>query len=330
MPALLVENVRSGTVESVHRVCTAVVTANNRLVASSGDPGLVTFARSAIKPFQALPLVKDGVQQRFDITSQELALACASHNSQTDQVELVRSFLDRIGCSEQDLACGPHRPLGASYSVPSLDPQLLARPSPLASNCAGKHTGMLALALHHGWNKRGYEESSHPVQRRVKRELASWVSMDEAEIGEGTDGCGVVAFALPLSRMALGMARLVERAGEPESTIVAAMVEYPHLVAGERRLGTELMRAYRGQVIVKVGAEGVYLAALSERCIGVALKVEDGDPRAAMVALIAVLEQLGLDPSPSSLLPRFAELPIQNTRGRTVGSLRPKGGLSFV
>src|SRR2546426_12825577 len=106
-----VEQIRGGVVESSHTVHAAVVDREGRLVASAGDPDLITFWRSAAKPFQAVPLVEDGVVERFGLERQDLALACASHSSEPGQVALVREFLQRIGCSERDLMCGAHRPL---------------------------------------------------------------------------------------------------------------------------------------------------------------------------------------------------------------------------
>src|SRR6059036_2645290 len=111
-----VEQLRGGWVETVHDVHVAVVDASARLVARAGDPDLVTFWRSAAKPFQALPLVADGVAGRFGLGSEELAIACASHSSEPRQVDLVREFLKKVGCRERDLLCGPHPPLSEAVA----------------------------------------------------------------------------------------------------------------------------------------------------------------------------------------------------------------------
>jgi L-asparaginase II len=327
---IVVESTRSGVIESVHRVSAAVVRSNGDLYARSGDADLVTFMRSTAKPFQALPLVQDGAAERFDIAAEEIALACASHSSEKSQVQIVRRFLTRLDFTEDDLACGPHQPLGLSFAVPPLEADALEQPAPLASNCSGKHTGMLALARFHGWSTAGYNAAGHPVQQRIKRELSRWIGIAESDIAEGVDGCTAVTFAIPLSRMALALTRLVHSTGEPERTIVRAMTQHPHLVAGRNRLGTELMRAYPGGLLVKVGAAGVYLAAIVDSGLGIALKVEDGDAKAAMSALVHVLGQLDLDPAPASVVPHFAEFPVLNTRGAAVGAMRATGDLTIV
>jgi L-asparaginase II len=330
MTQLMVESARSGILESAHRVSVAVVSANGELHASSGDPDLVSYMRSTAKPFQSLPLAQDSVVERYDITAAELALTCASHNSEKTQVEAVRVFMDRLDLTQDQLACGPHAPLGRLFSIPPLDQELIAKPCPLSSNCSGKHTGMLALAKHHGWETEGYNKSGHPVQQRIMQEMVRWTGMKESEIGQGVDGCTAVSFAIPISRMAVALTRLVESNGEPERTIVSAMMHNPELVAGRNRLGTELMLAYPGELVVKVGAEGVYIAALKERGLGVGLKVEDGDSKAAMTALVHVLDQLELDPLPSTVVPQFAEMPVLNTRREPVGHTRTVGKLSFL
>jgi len=325
-----VEQLRGGWVEAVHDVHVAVVDSTGRLVARAGDPELVTFWRSAAKPFQALPLVEDGAAERFGLTGEELALACASHSSEPGQVARVRELLGKIGCSERDLLCGPHPPLSDrvahDYQTRGL------RLTPVYSNCSGKHAGMLALARHHGWPTEFYTRLEHPVQQRCLAEVSRWTEVPAADIKTAVDGCGVVCYGLPLKNMAVAYAKLGSRepgAGSssplpaPCSRIVEAMLRHPELIAGEGRPCTEMMRAHPGRVIVKVGAEGVYCALLIQAGLGVALKVTDGHAIASALAMAGALEELGLRPRPPSLTAR----PTVNTRGETVGELRVNGGL---
>ena len=311
---MIVELRRGSVVESRHQVHVAVVDGDGALVAHAGDPGFVTFWRSAAKPFQAMALVADGVGERFPLTSEDLALICASHSSEPAQVAKVRDMLQKIGCSERDLLCGPHRPL--SEAVAKDYETRGVRLTAVYSNCSGKHTGMLALAKHHGWPTEFYTRLEHPVQQRCLEEVSRFSDVPKEAIGVGVDGCGVACFALPLRNMALAYTRL-------QPAVLAAMVMHPELIAGEGRPCTEMMRAHPGRVLTKVGAEGVYSALLTREKLGVALKVEDGHSVASALALAAVLEQLGLRPQPESLRAR----PTQNSRGETVGEMRVSGGL---
>ena len=309
-----VENRRGSVVESRHIVHVAVVDGNGRLVASAGNPDLVTFWRSAAKPFQAQPLVEDGVVERFGLKRQDLALACASHSSEPAQVALVREFLERAQCTERDLMCGPHRPL--SEAVAKDYETRGVRLTAVYSNCSGKHTGMLALAKHHGWPTEFYARVEHPVQQRCLKAVAEYTDVPAKEIGVAVDGCGVACFALPLRNMALAYTRI-------PSAILEAMVVHPELIAGEGRPCTEMMRAHPGRIVVKVGAEGVYSASLIREGLGVTLKVEDGHSLASALAIATVLAELGLKPQPAWLLTK----PITNSRGETVGEMRVNGGL---
>ena len=312
---MLVENLRGSVVESRHQVHVAVVDSAGTLVAQAGNPDLITFWRSAAKPFQALPLVEDGVVERFGLRRQDLALACASHSSETAQVALVREFLQRVECSERDLMCGPHRPL--SDAVAKDYETRGVRLTAVYSNCSGKHTGMLALAKHHGWPTEFYARIEHPVQQRCLKSVSDYTGVPVAELGVAVDGCGVACFALPVRQMALAYTRL-------DGPILEAMTLHPELIAGEGRPCTEMMRAHPGRVVTKVGAEGVYSALLVREGLGVALKVEDGHSVASVLAIAAVLAELGLKPQPASLLRRT----ITNSRGETVGEMRVSGGLA--
>jgi L-asparaginase II len=316
-----VEVWRGGLVESIHRASVAVVDAAGRLRASAGAPGLVAFARSAVKPIQALPVVEDGAVDQFGLTEQELALCCASHSGETRHVEAARSMLHKVGLEEEALACGPHAPWYGPAAEALRDAGVV--PGRVHNNCSGKHVGMLALARVHGWPVAGYQELQHPVQRRLLREIARWTGSIDEEIPTAVDGCGVVTYALTLQAMAGAFARMAAaaRAGDTVvSRVVHAMVRWPEYVGGTGRLCTQVMRAVGGRIFAKVGAEGVYCAGIPGAELGVALKVEDGATRAAEPLLLAVLKALGLlSDDEMGGLARYAEPDIENTRHERVG-----------
>jgi L-asparaginase II len=331
---LRVEATRGPLSESVHDVSAAVVHADGRLFASSGNPGHVTWWRSAAKPFQAMPLVEDGVAERFGLGESELALACASHSSEAVHLEAVDRFMAKVGVTEADLACGIHPPISPEVAKAVLCG--ISTMTPKWSNCSGKHTGMLALAKHHGWPLAGYNASGHPVQDRILDVLTQWTDVHRDAIAIAPDGCTAACFAIPLRNMALAYARLGASEEAAPRRLTHAMMKHPFLVAGTGRLCTDLMAAWPGDIIAKVGAEGIYCAALRWLGLGVALKVMDGHGPASAVALVEVIRQVlergaRANSAAHSLVPlaAYARLPIVNTRGTVTGELRPAGSLRF-
>lgn len=329
-----VEATRGPLTESVHRISVAVVDAGGGLLASAGDPGHVTWWRSAAKPFQAMPLVQDGVTTRFGLGAPELALACASHSSEPAHLEAIDRFMEKTGVRESDLSCGVHPPISPEVAKSVQCGSVTMTPK--WSNCSGKHTGMLALAKHHGWPLAGYHAEGHPVQDRILEVITAWTGVNRSAIGIAPDGCTAACFALPLRNMALAYARLGATEEAAPLEVTRAMMAHPFLVGGSGRLCTDLMAGWPGNIIAKVGADGIYCAALRWLGVGIALKVEDGDGRASQVALLEVIRQVLARRTPANAkvyslepLASYARASIVNTRGTVTGELRPAGALQF-
>src|SRR5215217_4403180 len=307
--------------ESYHRVHAAVVDAKDRMVGVSGDPALVTFWRSCAKPFQAMPLVESGGFDRYGWGDEQLALVCASHGGEPEHVAIVEAMLQTLGLEEGDLACGPHDPLSPRGAKIARD--CGARIRRTHNNCSGKHTAMLALALHKGWPIEGYERPDHCVQKAMLNQVALWTGLIPSQVEVAVDGCGAAVFGLPLDKMARAYARLgaaAQRGEEVPARIANAMGLNPFLVGGTERLDSLIIEATGGRVITKVGAEGVHSAVILDRGIGLALKVEDGNPRAQQPALIKLLQDLDALPSPlPANLEELLRKPVKNSRGEIVG-----------
>jgi L-asparaginase II len=321
---------RGRHIESSSPVDVAVVDAAGRVVAGSGDAARRTWWRSAAKPFQAAACLRDGAADRYGFDDEALALACASHSSEDAHLVVARRMLAACGAVEDELACGGHPPL--SPRVHDALVRAGVTPTPLYSNCSGKHAAMVALARHHGVVVAGYERPAHLVQQRALAEVlaATGVARDDVDIAG--DGCRAATFFVALSAMARAWARLATDDDPVLARLRRAMVAHPHLVAGSDRACTRILRGAAGRVVVKVGAEGVYCAALPERGLGVALKVHSGDGRCAPVALAGVLaqldERLGLG-LPHDEWRGLASPAVHDTRGDVVGALEAHGALVF-
>lgn len=281
---------RGDTVESRHTVH-AVAVRDGVVVAEAGDGGLLCFLRSAAKPIQALPVVR----ARPDLDDREIAIATASHLADPHQIGAVRSLLAKAPAQQDELECGPEG-----------DP-----PEPIRHNCSGKHAGFLALCRANGWDSRGYRLADHPCQQAMLAEVARAAEVGEGEIPTAVDGCGVIAFALPLERMAYAFSRF--EGLEAGKRVADAMRAHPGLIRGPGAPDTVLMESLPGW-IAKGGAEALLCAAGPDGT-GVALKVEDGSARAVGPAVAAFLGRLG------PRLPALAEEPVTNSRGEIVGEI---------
>ncbi|MET0645822.1 MAG: asparaginase [Pyrinomonadaceae bacterium] len=334
-PAPLVEVWRGSIVESRHRGHVAAVDGDGRLVASLGDPETVTYLRSSAKPFQAVPLLTSGAAERFRLTEAELAVACGSHSGEDLHVETVARLLEKIGVDAALLKCGVHEPFDRETAE-----RLRARgktPGVLRNNCSGKHAGMLALSLHLGAPPELYDDPASPVQQSVLRAVSQFSDVDADDIALGTDGCSLPVFGLPVRAMALMYARLVApprgfdaATRDACARLAGAMNARPELVGGTKeRFDTEVMRAGRGRLVSKIGAEGIYTAGVlpCERWpkgLGLAFKIEDGeDRRARSTIAIEALRQLDvLEEDAHKTLSPYAKFSVQNHRGEKVGEIR--------
>ena len=322
---VLVEVTRGPLVENWHRGHVAVGTGRGSCY-SAGDPYHITHWRSSAKPFQALPVVESGAADRFGITPRELALFCASHNGEEMHTETVKGIFAKLGKDPALLQCGVHMP----YHAPTAKAMLRAgqEPTPLHCNCSGKHSGMLALCVHLGYDPGTYLEPDHPVQQLILDYIADLTGYPRGEIAIGIDGCGVPVHGLPvyygLGLCPPGPARRLEPArAEACRRVASAMIAHPEMVGGTDRFCTELMRAGRptggqGQ------AAGVYCVGIMDEGIGIAVKCEDGSGRGRDPAVVEILAQLGyLDSGQLEALAKFHRPQNLNHRKEKCGEVIP-------
>lgn len=313
--------IRGDVVESVHRASIAVVDARGQMVASFGDPSLVSFMRSSAKPMQAVPLIESGAADRFGFGEKELAIADGSHSAEPRHVELVESMLNAIGLGPDSLKCGRHAPMGKEAAV-AVGEKFDSR----HHNCSGKHAGMLAVCVHKGWDIPSYQAPDHPLQQEILRVASQETGVPANKIQFAVDGCGVPTFAVSVHAAARVYARLVDPSAiqgprrETLERIRDAMRKQPFFVAGTERLDTDLMVAAKGNLIVKAGAEAYFCAGLVKEKIGLAIKIEDGNMRAMPAAMVGTLKELGAaDATFLAATKNQWDEPVKNVAGRVVG-----------
>lgn len=329
---VLVEVLRGDHVESAHRGAVAVCDSQGRLMIEIGDVSRAVFPRSAVKAIQALPLVESGAADAYGFGDMELALACASHSGEPMHTELARSMLDRIGFGVEAFECGAHWPLSHDATV------ALARtgssPTALHNNCSGKHCGFLCTCVHGKLDHRGYVGFDHPMQRMIREAMQDVTGAVHDAGKSAIDGCSIPTYAVPLTSLAHGFARMAtgqgldaSRAQAAKRLLLACMAQ-PVLMSGTSAMDAKLVQAAPGRIFVKMGAEGVYCAALPELGLGIALKCDDGAGRAAESMIAATLARLlEADEALSGELSRLAIPEVPTRLGVPVGRIRPAGPL---
>lgn len=314
---------RGAMMESRHRVHAAVWDASTGLIGAARDPFTRSPWRSCAKPFQVMPFLETGGFDELVWGDDELALAVASHGGEPEHVSVASGMLHAIGLEAGDLACGPHEPMAKRGA--KLVRESGAPPTRLHNNCSGKHAAMLGRAHLSGWPTAGYERKDHPVQASALESVARWTGMPADKIECGVDGCGVVVFGLPLANMSRAYAMLAQgatRGAEIPARIARAIRTRPLLFGGSDRFDSLVVEETSGNVIPKVGAEGVHSVAILDRGIGFTVKVEDGATRAQYPAVLRLLQLLGVLPdSLPSRLQEFARTKVKNTRGEVVGEV---------
>lgn len=325
----LMEVTRGGMVECQHWGAVAVVDRDGRVLARVGDPYAVTFTRSTIKAFQALPFMQSGGARALGWGPADLALLCASHNGEPMHVEQVDHMLGTVNLTYKALRCGCHVPMFAALGLPGLQLPAGFVADERHNNCSGKHAGFVVHCVQQGWPLEDHLAPGHPLQTAVRERVAQAVGLEPEQMAMGTDGCSAPNYAMPLAHLARGYARLAGGAPDTDlheslTALADAMVARPELGSGTGRHDQDFMRIGRGDWVSKTGADGVQTVGSRSRGEAFALKIMDGNMVAQVAAAVEVMDQLGwLDDAQRDALAPRRSARIINARGIEVGGRRP-------
>ncbi|MBS7806735.1 asparaginase [Variovorax sp. PCZ-1] len=322
----LIEYTRGDLSEIVHSGAIAVVNAQGLLLRNAGDAQALSFTRSTIKPFQALPFLQGGGLKHFGFDQKQTALLCASHNGEDMHVAQVDEMLRKVGQPTKALLCGCHVPLRFSYGG-------LGAPEGLQfderhNNCSGKHTGFLGYCVQHGHSLSNYLAPEHPLQQAIFKSVMQATKADTTQLIAGTDGCSAPNYAMPLHNLAYGFARLASgeadsELGESFSILRDAFVAHPEMISGTARNDLAFTQAGRGDWITKIGADGVQVIASISRREAIAIKMISGNMPALYAAAVIAMDQVGwLDAQQREALKAWAPQPLLNVRGIQTGEIR--------
>lgn len=285
-PKLLAEYIRDGLVEEEH--FGYVLEANKeRIIDSAGESANYPFyLRSCAKPLQASLIIDYGMDRKFDMTEEEIALCCASHAGEKVHIEIADRLLQKFGIEEKLLKCGLHAPISRTAQDELLlcnSPQRLVH-----NNCSGKHIFMLGLCKMNGWDLETYDDINHPLQQKIKNKIYELCDVKK-DYPVTKDGCGVPIFSMPLFNMAKGYINLF---CNPEyEKIKNAFLNQPYVIGGENRTDTKIIENSKN-LIAKVGAGGLCIVVNLEKEECLVVKISDCDMKARELVVINSLKNL--------------------------------------
>ncbi|WP_284757556.1 asparaginase [Agrobacterium sp. fls2-241-TYG-188a] len=327
-----VEVTRGNIVESRHRGMAVVVDGDGSVLLSAGDVDVAVFPRSACKAMQALPLIESGAADAYGFGNRELALACSSHSGEDAHVELAAAMLAKAGRDVDSLECGAH--WSSDQKTIIHQARTLEKPTALHNNCSGKHSGFVCTCCHTGTDPQGYVGYDHPLQQEIRATMQSLTGEAIGHDNCGIDGCSIPNYAIPLKSLAHGFARMATGQGleaaraQASRRLMEACMAEPFYVAGTGRTCTRLMEIDPGRIFAKTGAEGVFVAALPQQGLAMAVKCEDGTTRAAEAMIAALLARyMEKDSAAQNRMMGMANRSMKNWNGITIGEIRVTSAL---
>ncbi|HEQ99469.1 MAG TPA: asparaginase [candidate division Zixibacteria bacterium] len=328
MQEILAEVYRGKGIESVHFGSVVVVDNRGQVQYYAGDPDLVSFTRSSLKPFQAVPLTERGGLEKYGFDLKALAIMCGSHSGSPIHTEQVKKNLDKIGLDESYLQCGTHPPI--YYTSKNILPRREETFTPIQHNCSGKHSGQLALALMLGCDPKRYLDPNYEPQKLVKQTVSEICEVSPDDMILGTDGCSLPNYAFPIRNLALGFANIGTLKTDSDirkkafQRIIEAIQTHPIMVSGEDRSDYYLMQALPKEIICKLGGEAIQGVAILNKGWGMAVKIADGNFRALGPVVVEALRQIGVLPdSRLDFVKRIIKPNVYNNRDLLVGHIVP-------
>lgn len=271
------------------------------------------YGRSSLKPFQAIAVLRAGV----DLDGEQLVLATASHAGTDEHVRVVREILAAAGADESHLLCPADWPLDRDASFAARVAGL--GPRRVTMNCSGKHASFLLACAVNDWPAAGYLDPSHPLQQLIRSTIEELTG--EAVGTVGIDGCGAPVFGTSLRGLATAVGRIsgAARAGDPIlGRLAAAILADGWAIDGPGRATTVVID--RLGLVAKNGAEGVMVIGAADGT-AVAVKALDGSNRATTLVALELLVSVG------AVDRALADSVIAETTERVLGAGVPVGEL---
>jgi len=285
---------RGGLEESQHNIHSVVINQDRQIIFQSGDVNASHCLRSTLKPFQSAASISFDTHAKYNFTSKEIAVTCASHHCEDQHLATIRSILKKANIPESALGCGFHFPFDKANKAKLYSNQI--EKSNIYNNCSGKHAGLLSMIKTLNLSIDNYIDHNHPIHQHINQYI-----LDIAETSAdcfAVDGCSLPTPYFSLLTLAkMYMKLIVAPKGSPLEIVSSAIMKHPELISGTQGFDTNFMKTLHGRAVCKGGAEGMQALSFKTKNQGyitLVLKVLDGNHRGNYISCITILNYLNL------------------------------------
>ena len=326
MSKIHVDFVRGKKVESTHQVKALVTNVDGKVLLSTNNDNEYFFPRSSIKIFQAIPFAMSNAIKNYKLNNKHIALACASHKGEKFHIKELKKWISKINLKTKNLQCGIHAPLDKRASEQIIYSR--KKFNELHNNCAGKHLGMLTSCLVNNQSITNYLDYNHVHQKNIRKIFNKFTESKLSKKNFSLDGCSAPQYSFKIKSISKALNNLIKSYknnydySDQVRTLVNSILENPEFIGGTVSFDTKVIKASKGRIFCKSGAEGVFLFVDFQNEISGVIKITDGNERAIPIAILNIFKKFKvMSKVELKNLEKKEKFELKNHAGRNIGCI---------
>ena len=326
MSKIHVDFIRGKKVESFHQVKALVTNVDGKVLLSTNNDNEFFFPRSSIKIFQAIPFAMSNAIKNYKLNTKHIALACASHKGERFHIKELKKWISKINLKTKNLQCGIHAPLDKNASEKIIYSR--KKFNELHNNCAGKHLGMLTSCLVNNQSITNYLDYNHVHQRNIRKIFNKFTESKLSKKNFSLDGCSAPQYSFKIKSISRALNNLIKsyknnyEYTDQVRTLVNSILKNPEFIGGTVSFDTKVIKASKGKIFCKSGAEGVFLFVDFQKEISGVIKITDGNERAIPIAILNIFKKFKvMSKVELKNLERKEKFGLKNHAGRNIGRI---------